>query len=55
MSDDLLGMIWVGVALALLLACLFGVVMSTLKDLRRNDKGRTKGREGSAGGDGETF
>jgi hypothetical protein len=29
MSDDLIGTIWVGVALAALLACVFGVVMST--------------------------
>jgi uncharacterized protein YoxC len=38
MSDDLIGTIWVGVALAALLAFVFGVVISTLKDLRRTIK-----------------
>ena len=47
MSDDLIGTIWVGVALAALLAFVFGVVISTLKDLRRtvNKRGERAGEQ----------
>ena len=55
MSDDLIGTIWVGVALAALLAFCVWRGDLDVEGPAPNDKGRASGPEGPQAGDGETL